>query len=457
MPSHLSKEECLDTDPSASSYLIILLVICYLFSALFSIIKTVFTSVDRSSIPPNAERQRYYASKIEHVLEHKSFLGILTSFGRTFANSAFAIIAFLLAQRLYPAFGAIEHAIMAFGLSVAVLTLFAYTVPRAIAMRFYMSFAPMVFTAYSFFNAVFYVFTAALSGTSNLLLRVLKYDERLAFLSPEDKSRMDERNDDEEGLDENEREMIRSIFELGETTVKEIMVPRIDIKALDTTTDLPTVIQTIKNAGHSRIPVYRTSIDTIVGILYAKELISWISEHEESEWDLEALIKKPYFVPVSKKIDDLMAEMKKTHIHMVVVVDEYGGTAGIVTMEDILEEIVGEIHDEYDVGEEQVVEVAPNIYKVDPHVDLEDLGTTIDIPLEVDEDAEYNTLGGLIYHEHGDVPKEDTELEYEGMKIRVLQMDGQRIESVQVEVVHDREQEEEEKNRNGNGNGTNGK
>ncbi len=441
----------MDTDPSASSYLIILLVICYLLSALFSIIKTVFKSVDRSSIPPNAERQRYYASKIEHALEHKTYLGILTSFGRTFANTLFAIISFWLAQRLYPEYGAFEHGVSAFVFSLVVLTLFAYTIPRAVAIRFYMSFAPMVFTAYSLFNAVFYVFTAALSGTSNLLLRALKYDEKLAFLSPEDKSRMAERKDDEEGLDENEREMIRSIFELGETTVKEIMVPRIDIKALDTTADLPTVIQTIKKEGHSRIPVYRTSIDTIAGILYAKELISWISEHDESEWDLEALMKKPYFVPVSKKIDDLMAEMKRTHIHMVVVVDEYGGTAGIVTMEDILEEIVGEIHDEYDVGEEQVVEVAPNIYKVDPHVDLEDLGTTIDVPLEVDEDAEYNTLGGLIYHEHGDVPKEDTELEYEGMRIKVLQMDGQRIESVQVEVVREEVHEEGEKVRNGNG------
>ncbi len=451
MPSHLSKEEYLDTDPSASSYLIILLVICYLLSTLFSIIKTVFKSVDRSSIPPNAERQRYYASKIEHALEHKTYLGILTSFGRTFANTLFAVISFWLAQRLYPEYGAFEHGVSAFMFSLVVLTLFAYTIPRAVAIRFYMSFAPMVFTAYSLFNAVFYVFTAALSGTSNLLLRALKYDEKLAFLSPEDKSRMAERKDDEEGLDENEREMIRSIFELGETTVKEIMVPRIDIKALDTTANLPTVIQTIKKEGHSRIPVYRTSIDTIAGILYAKELISWISEHDESEWDLEALMKKPYFVPVSKKIDDLMAEMKRTHIHMVVVVDEYGGTAGIVTMEDILEEIVGEIHDEYDVGEEQVVEVAPNIYKVDPHVDLEDLGTTIDLPLEVDEDAEYNTLGGLIYHEHGDVPKEDTELEYEGMRIKVLQMDGQRIESVQVEIVHKEVHEEGEKVRNGNG------
>jgi len=441
----------LDTDPSASSYLIILLVICYLLSTLFSIIKTVFKSVDRSSIPPNAERQRYYASKIEHALEHKTYLGILTSFGRTFANTLFAVISFWLAQRLYPEYGAFEHGVSAFMFSLVVLTLFAYTIPRAVAIRFYMSFAPMVFTAYSLFNAVFYVFTAALSGTSNLLLRALKYDEKLAFLSPEDKSRMAERKDDEEGLDENEREMIRSIFELGETTVKEIMVPRIDIKALDTTANLPTVIQTIKKEGHSRIPVYRTSIDTIAGILYAKELISWISEHDESEWDLEALMKKPYFVPVSKKIDDLMAEMKRTHIHMVVVVDEYGGTAGIVTMEDILEEIVGEIHDEYDVGEEQVVEVAPNIYKVDPHVDLEDLGTTIDLPLEVDEDAEYNTLGGLIYHEHGDVPKEDTELEYEGMRIKVLQMDGQRIESVQVEIVHKEVHEEGEKVRNGNG------
>jgi putative hemolysin len=137
---------------------------------------------------------------------------------------------------------------------------------------------------------------------------------------------------------------------------------------------------------------------------------------------------------MSKKVDGLMREFKKDHIHIAVVVDEYGGTAGIVTMEDILEEIVGEIHDEYDLEEKPIVQIAKNLYRIDPHIDLTDLSEKFNIIL-APEDADYTTLSGLIYHECGTIPSENTEFEFNGVRIKVLKMDNQRIEKVQIEIL----------------------
>jgi CBS domain containing-hemolysin-like protein len=190
----------------------------------------------------------------------------------------------------------------------------------------------------------------------------------------------------------------------------------------------------INEEAHSRIPVFKGTIDTIVGILYTKDVLSWISQHTPEEWTLETLIKKPHFVPAGKKIDDLLAELKNKQVHLAIVVDEYGGTAGIVTMEDILEEIVGEIQDEYDREEEPIVKISENSFLVDPQIDLHDLEEELGIALDLEE-ADYNTLGGLIYHEYGDVPTENTTIEHNGMKIVILKMDNQRIEKVQVDVI----------------------
>jgi CBS domain containing-hemolysin-like protein len=260
----------------------------------------------------------------------------------------------------------------------------------------------------------------------------MKYDEKFAFLPEEDKARIAS-SDDTEALNEEEREMISSILDLSETTVDKIMVPRIDVIALDINSDLQTVFKLIKNEGHSRIPVYKETVDQITGILYTKDILSWLAEHKPEEWNLPLLVKKCHYVPAGKKINDLMKEFKLKHLHLAVIVDEYGGTAGIVTMEDILEEIVGDIQDEYDEEEKEVVRLDSNVYLIDPHIDLHDLNEELD--LSIDEEADYNTLGGLIYHEYGDVPLENTSFEYSGLRITILKMDNQRIEKVKIEVM----------------------
>ncbi len=416
------------------------LCISFLLSSYFSVVKIIFSSVDRSALPADNERLRYYASKIEDILEDRTLLNATVSFGKTVANAAFALFTYGYIRAIRPEQGVWGAIGLAALIAVMALSLLTYAIPRAFALRFYQAFLSFSFLSYGALSAMLYPFAMLVIGMHKLFLRMFKYDERFAFLSEEEKMRMSEYGDEEQGLDENEREMIHSIFELGETTVREIMVPRVDIKGLEITADLQKVLTTIKEVGHSRIPVYRENIDSIVGILYARDVLTWITDNNgNGSWNLDSLLKRPHFVPVGKMIDDLMSEFKKKQIHLAIVVDEYGGTAGIVTLEDILEEIVGEIQDEYDVEEAPIVQVSSNCWHVNPHMDLHDLCEEIDVDLDL-EDVEFNTLGGLIYHEYGDVPQANTELEYSGLRLRVLDMDGQRIEKVQVEVLREKKE-----------------
>lgn len=414
------------------------LILSFLVSLFFSAIKTVFHSTDKNSIPADKEKLRYLAIKIEDITKSKTYFATVVSFGKTFSNIAFAIFSFCLTRDLFPHFRFYQVLIVSVAFSSVVLSVFAYTLPHVLALCYYQSLMPFFHNLFYLFNVFFYAIAKPISSLHNLLLKLFRYDEKLAFLSEEEKSRLNESTDHEEPLDQEEKEMIRSIFELGETTVNEIMVPRIDIKALEINTDFQTACNTIRQVGHSRIPVFKENIDSIVGILYAKDILGWISENPEvipeDQWNLASLIKTPLFVPSNKKIDDLMSELKKHHIHLVIVVDEYGGTAGIVTMEDILEEIVGEIQDEYDSEEEPVKEIGENTYLVKPHIELDDLEEILDITID-HEDEEYNTLSGLFYHEYGDVPKENTEFDYNGLKLKILKMDNQRIEKLELTVL----------------------
>lgn len=422
----------MESDPRAS-FFITGLIISFLLSALFASIKIVFNSIDKSTIPADDDHLRYYASKVEDILENWALFSSTIALGRTAANIIFAVFCYLYTNNLFPNLLLYQSILFPILFSTIFLSLFAYEIPRAFALRLYRNYFPIVYTGYKIFGWLFLPFASLFNIIHNWLLSILKYDSKLSFLSEEDQARITEHSDTE-SLDEEEKEMIRSIFDLGETTVDEIMVPRIDIKGIPADTDLTSILNVIREEGHSRFPIYKESIDSIIGILYAKDILSWLSENDIEMWNLSDLLKKPHFVPVGKKVNDLMREFKKKHLHIAIVVDEYGGTAGMVTMEDILEEIVGEIQDEYDEEELEVVQIAENIYIIDPHIDLQDLNDELEISIETEE-VDYTTLGGLIYHEYGDVPHENSEFEYDGLKITVLKMDNQRIEKVKVEVL----------------------
>jgi CBS domain containing-hemolysin-like protein len=233
----------------------------------------------------------------------------------------------------------------------------------------------------------------------------------------------------EADLEETEKKMIHSIFEFGETTVKEIMVPRIDMVCCKTDFSLEKIKALVKKEGHSRFPLYKDNIDNIVGILNVKDLFLEKTRKKE-KLDLTKITRKAYFIPESKKIDELLAEMKKEKTHIAIVVDEYGGTAGLVTMEDILEEIVGEIQDEYDLTEEEMVKkIDEQNFRVSAKLSIEDLNEVLGANLP---EKEFETVGGYIYDLVGSVPEQGKVLRSGGLKFTVEKVMGQRIETVKV-------------------------
>jgi len=232
-------------------------------------------------------------------------------------------------------------------------------------------------------------------------------------------------------LEEDEREMIASVIELGEQPVREIMVPRIDIVAASASSTVRDVLDCIVESGHSRIPIYDGSIDNITGVIYAKDLLKFLRDGQQIA-PVQPLAREPSYVPETKKVDELLHEMQQRHVHLAVVVDEYGGTAGLITIEDLIEEIVGEIQDEYDVEEALIEEVSDSEAVFDARVSIRDVNDTLDLDID---DEDFDTLGGLLYHELGKVPNVGDEVRVDGALVTVLTTTGRRVRKVRVTKV----------------------
>ncbi|MDC7227171.1 MAG: hemolysin family protein [Spirochaetales bacterium] len=241
----------------------------------------------------------------------------------------------------------------------------------------------------------------------------------------------DEDDDSFQHLNSIEKDMIKGVVELSETTVKEVMVPRIDVVFVSVDTSLTEVIQILIECGHSRVPVYKETIDNVCGVLYAKDLLKiFVSTDTDLEKiSLENLIRKPFFVPESKKLDSLLIEFKRKKVHIAVSVDEYGGVSGIVCMEDIIEEIVGEIQDEFDNEDEEIIKIGDGIYLCDARINIEDLNQEIqvDIPAE-----EFETLGGWVFALFGKIPVKYEKVSIENMDFIIQEVDGHKINKIKI-------------------------
>ncbi|MEZ4713844.1 MAG: hemolysin family protein [Caldilineaceae bacterium] len=238
--------------------------------------------------------------------------------------------------------------------------------------------------------------------------------------------------EEETNIPESEKRMITSILDLDDLVVREVMVPRIDMVAMNVETELKAALDVIIGAGHSRIPVFEGSADRIIGVLYAKDLLTCFRD-EQVDVYIRHLLRPAYFVPMSKKVNSLFAEMQKQRVHMAIIVDEYGGTAGLVTIEDLIEEIVGDIQDEFDPDEDVLAElIGAQVYLLNSRLDIDALAELLDI--HIDEDNA-DTVGGLIYVLAGHVPAQGETVEYAGWRFTILSVDGHRIEQIRAEQV----------------------
>jgi putative hemolysin len=235
-------------------------------------------------------------------------------------------------------------------------------------------------------------------------------------------------SEEDEPIEEEERQMIRGIIDMEDTTAREIMVPRIDVVALDEEATLDEALKAIVERGFSRVPIYRDTIDNVTGIIYAKDLLRCLTENRRPA--LKDVARPPYFIPESKKVDELLAELRQSKVHIAIVVDEYGGTAGLVTIEDLIEEIVGEIQDEYDREEARIERVNEMEAILDARVSVDAL--TEMFGFRTDDQQDYDSVGGFVYHHLGKVPIAGDEVCVDGLTLRVLSVLGRRIKKVRA-------------------------
>ena len=239
----------------------------------------------------------------------------------------------------------------------------------------------------------------------------------------------------QDSLNEEKEDMIRGVVDLSDTAVKEVMIPRIDVDFIPLDMETEELLKRVAESGHSRFPVYDESIDNVVGILYVKDLINSFAKKEPI--DLEKIIRKPFFVPESKRIDGLLREFKRRHVHIAIAVDEYGGISGIVCMEDIIEEIVGDIQDEFDNEGEDISSIGEGLWLCDARVDMDDLAESLHTELPSDE---FETLGGFVFDLFGKIPVRYEKVRWKDFDFIVQDMDGHKINTVKIAAVKDEDQ-----------------
>jgi CBS domain containing-hemolysin-like protein len=247
--------------------------------------------------------------------------------------------------------------------------------------------------------------------------------------------------EEEEEIEEEERELIHSVFEFGDTVVREVMVPRPDMIVVRADATLDEALGTIIEGGYSRVPIYEGDTDNIIGVLYAKDLLKRVHEKKQGDAKVSALGRAPLFIPEQKKVAELLREMQEQHVHMAIVVDEYGGTAGLVTIEDLIEEIVGEIVDEYDQEEPLVEPVDEDRIRVDAKMPIDEVNELLGADLPHDE---WDTVGGLVFGLTGRVPQVGESVRFDSLEFKTERVTGRRVQKVLITKTRPAEQDDDD-------------
>jgi putative hemolysin len=422
---------------------IFFIAVLVLLNAVFVAAEIALVTVRRTRVDQLVEEGRGGAERVRRMtLQPGRFLAVI-QLGITFIGflaAAFAGASMteglraLLASvpALAPYAGAIALVVVTALLSFVTI-IFGELVPKTLALahpeRFALTLAGPVDLLGRVLGPIVWVLERVTSAV-NRVLGVSGIDQNQ--ISTEELKLLVERGGEQGILEAEEEQMIHAVIELGERRVHEVMVPRIAIVALPATTTLDEAIDRIVEEGHSRVPVYEESVDEVVGILYAKDLLPFLKDGAGPRPSLRSLLRTPVFVPESMTIDDLLHELQRRKVHIAIVLDEYGGTAGLVTIEDLLEEIVGEIQDEYDVEEPLIVKLSDDEARVDGRAAVDDLEELFDTDLALEDEDEYDTVGGLIYHRIGGVPAPGDEVDVDGLHLTVESTDGRRVGKVLV-------------------------
>ena len=331
--------------------------------------------------------------------------------------------------------------VLAFAIITVLHIVFGELAPKSIAIQQPVGTTMFISVPLRFFYVIFRPIIWLLNGFANFLLRLLGFGGNLndTHHSSEELQYLLDQGKESGALNMLEHELIKNVFDFNERIVKNIMVPRTKISAVEVDSPKEELLHTIISEGYSRVPVYDGSIDKIVGMVHAKDLLPFLIDKKELE--LKNIIRKPYFIPETKKINDLMSEFQLKRIQIAVVLDEFGGTSGIVTLEDIVEELVGEIQDEYDEEKPIVQQVSETEFIVDASASLHDVNEFL--PLELPVSTDYDTISGLVSELFDKIPDVGEKKHFYGYDFTILKKTEQNIESVKIEIVNQEDEDNE--------------
>jgi putative hemolysin len=419
------------------------LVLLTILEGFFVAAEIALVSVRRSRIDQLVEEGNPAARRVRRLLDDPGKFLAVSQLGLTvigFFASAYAAVSLVDGLRkLLEGAGMDPGGANAIGLIVVTTILalftivFAELVPKTLALSNPERFALVLAVPVELIARVLGPVIALLTGVTRAVVRLFGVQmNQEAAITAEELRLIVERGGEQGVLEAEEEQMINAVIELGERRVHEVMVPRVSIAGLSVDATFDEAINLVIQEGHSRVPVYEDSIDEIVGILYAKDLLPYLRPDAGEHPPLRKLLRPPVLVPESMTIDDLLHELQRRKVHLAIVLDEYGGTAGVVTIEDLLEEIVGEIQDEYDVEEPIVVKLSEDEARVDGRADVDVLNDLFDIELDLEDAEEYDTVGGLIFHRVGKVPAPGDKVQLDGITLTVESTDGRRVGKVLV-------------------------
>lgn len=435
-------------DPGSIILKLLLLFVLVIINAFFAMSEIAIISLNDNVVDKQAEDGNKKAKKVKKLTENPSNFLSTIQIGVTLAGfltsaSASSSFAAGLTEKLI-ALGTPIPANVINGISVVLITVimsyfslvFGELAPKRMAMQKPEKIAYSVVGILLVVKTITAPFVKVLSASTNLIVRLCGFDPNANEESvTEEEIRMMVDVGQEKGVIEDiQKEMIDNIFDFDDIDVSDIMTHRTDMFAVEDTDSLEQVVSISIEHGYSRIPVFHEDPDNIIGIVYIKDLLKYISSSLPKDKGPKDVMREAYYVPFSKSCGALFNEMCEKHMQMAVVVDEYGGTAGIVTMEDLLEAIVGNIQDEYDNEDEEIVEVSENVFTIDGTAYIEEVNELVG---DIIPEGDYDTLGGFLISRLGYLPKDGdmTEVEFENLKFTILNVEDRRIGKIRVEIT----------------------
>ena len=422
---------------------LLILVILILLNAVFVAAEIALVTVRRTRIDQLVDEGNRAAGRVKKLINQPGRFLAVIQLGITFIGflaAAFAGVSLTVEldrflqgfELLRPYSGAIALILVTALLSFVTI-IFGELVPKSLALAHPERYSLLLAGPVDLMGRVLNPIVWLLTRVTNSINRLLGVKDVVQNqISTEELKLLVERGGEQGILEAEEEQMINAVIELGSRRVHEVMVPRIAIAAVPASATFDDAIETIVEHGHSRLPVFEESIDEVLGILYAKDLLPFLREAAGPPPDIKLLLRTPVYIPESMTVDDLLHEFQRRKVHIAIVLDEYGGTAGLVTIEDLLEEIVGEIQDEYDTEEPMVVRLSEDEARVDGRASVDDLADLFDTNLGLEDEDEYDTVGGLIYHRIGGVPSPGDRVDVDGLILTVETTDGRRVGKVLV-------------------------